>query len=199
MANIFACRHGQNQDNVEGLLNGHRDRPLTDLGKAQARATAHKIFESGIRFAAIYSSPLIRAKDTAEEIALVVNTKVQVLPGLIERDFGVLSGKRAPEDVPRYCNDLFQGDKVLYFLSGEGVESFENLYLRVKSVVDLVDRKHAGENVLFVCHGDVMMMLRAIRRGIDWKEGLALPYIGNAEVLDLEEERMKGLAGAEKN
>lgn len=198
MAHIYACRHGQNLDNVEGILNGHRDRPLTDLGIAQARAAARKIFESDIKFAAIYSSPLIRAKDTADAIALAVNLKVQVHPKLIERDFGVLSGKRAPEDVPKYATETLQGDKILYFLAGEGVETFEQCYQRIKDVVDEMDKKHPGENVLLVCHGDVMMMLRALKRNIGWKEGLLLPYIDNSEIVDTEEEAKKQALAVER-
>lgn len=36
-AEIFIARHGQNEDNVNGILNGHRDLPLTELGRQQAR------------------------------------------------------------------------------------------------------------------------------------------------------------------
>lgn len=187
MAHVFACRHGQNEDNVEGILNGHRDRGLTDLGRAQAKSAARKIFDSGLTFAAIYSSPLIRARDTAEEIGLAIGLPVQIHPKLIERDFGILSGKR-PSDIPTYATATFEGDKIVYFLGGEGVETFEQCYARVGEVLAEVDEKHKGEKVLLVCHGDVMMMLRAKKRGITWKEGLALKYIDNSEIIDLEKE-----------
>eukprot|EP00796_Vickermania_ingenoplastis_P011411 gene11411-7915_t len=186
-AHLYACRHGQNEDNVEGILNGHRDRPLTDLGRAQAKATAKRISEGDVKFSAIYSSPLCRALETAEEIALAVGLKVEVHPKLIERDFGILSGKRM-EEKPKYATEFFQGDEILYFLAGEGVESFESCYQRAKDVMDDISQRHPGENVLLVCHGDIMMMMRAVKRGITWKEGLALKYIGNADVLDLDKE-----------
>ena len=43
MTTIYIARHGQNEDNVRGILNGHRDLPLTDLGRQQARQLARHI------------------------------------------------------------------------------------------------------------------------------------------------------------
>lgn len=188
MAHLFACRHGQNEDNVTNTLNGHRDLPLTDLGRAQAQALAKKLRDEGTTFDEIYCSPLSRAKDTAEYLALGLGLKVKILPEIIERDFGILTGKKTPDDIPKYAKETVQGDKILYFVDGEGVETFEQAYLRVSAVIDEMNRRHPGKKVLLVCHGDVMMMLRAVKRKISWKEGLLLPYIGNTELFDLEKE-----------
>ena len=68
MLKIYLARHGQNLDNVNGILNGHRDEPLTLLGEEQARTTATYIKEAGLTFDAVYSSPLKRALRTAEII-----------------------------------------------------------------------------------------------------------------------------------
>lgn len=199
MACLFACRHGQNEDNVNGLLNGHRDLPLTDLGRAQAQSLAKQFREDGTSFDEIYSSPLIRAKETAECIALALGMKVKVVPELIERDFGILSGKRAPEDIPQYATETLEGDKLLYFLSGEGVETFEHLYERASSVIQEMNKQHPGKKVLLVCHGDIMMMLRAVKRKMHWREALLhLPYIGNTALVDLEQEEAAELLRKER-
>ncbi len=66
MLKIYLARHGQNADNVKGILNGHRDEPLTEKGLAQAYEIAHKTKSAGISFNAVYSSPLSRAFDTAK-------------------------------------------------------------------------------------------------------------------------------------
>lgn len=60
MLKIYIARHGQDKDNVRGILNGHRDEPLTILGQNQAKDLAEKIKEAGIKFDKIYSSPLKR-------------------------------------------------------------------------------------------------------------------------------------------
>ena len=51
---IFVARHGQNVDNVNGILNGHRDLPLTDVGIKQAHDLAEGIEAAGLTFDAVY-------------------------------------------------------------------------------------------------------------------------------------------------
>lgn len=185
MANLYVCRHGENLDNVDGILNGHRDRPLSELGCRQAAAVAAKIKDGDVVYTAIYSSPLSRAFETALAISSAIDVPVQKLDKLIERDFGVLSGKPYA-DISKYAGDkVFQGDKVLYFLEAEDCETFDLCLARAKEVIDMMDAKHPGENVLLVCHGDIGKMLQAARSHVDWMEGLRLPYFANTEVIKL--------------
>ena len=55
MLNIYLARHGQDVDNANGILNGRRDMPLTEVGIAQAKALAENIKSLGISFDVIYS------------------------------------------------------------------------------------------------------------------------------------------------
>ena len=55
MTTIYIARHGQNEDNVRGILNGHRDLPLTDLGRQQARQLARHIKDRELVFDAVYA------------------------------------------------------------------------------------------------------------------------------------------------
>ena len=66
MVKFFVARHGQNVDNENGILNGHRDLPLTALGEEQARILGNFLKDADIAFDRIYSSPLERAKRTAD-------------------------------------------------------------------------------------------------------------------------------------
>ncbi|MFA5230620.1 MAG: phosphoglycerate mutase family protein, partial [Candidatus Paceibacterota bacterium] len=68
MLKIYLARHGQDQDNAMGILNGHRDNPLTDLGISQAHTMADKAKEKNLTFDVIYSSPLQRTFQTASII-----------------------------------------------------------------------------------------------------------------------------------
>ncbi|KAK7201829.1 phosphoglycerate mutase protein [Novymonas esmeraldas] len=185
MALIHVCRHGQDMDNVRGILNGHRDEPLSDLGRSQAADVASTIKASGVRYAAIYSSPLQRAFETATTIGAAVGVPVQVRADLIERDFGVLSG-RPYADIAKYAGDkVLQGDRILYFLDVEGCETFDKCYARAEGVLADVNARHAGEYVLLVCHGDIGKMLQAAHAKVEWVEGLRLPYFANTEVVKL--------------
>jgi len=77
MENIYLIRHGQDIDNSEGILNGHRDTPLTDLGISQAESLAKYLVEQKMVFAKIFASPLKRARKTAEIIALSLKQEVE--------------------------------------------------------------------------------------------------------------------------
>lgn len=64
--NIYLTRHGQDEDNAANILNGHRDMPLTAKGIEQAEELAAKIQAKNLRFEHVFTSPLIRARQTAE-------------------------------------------------------------------------------------------------------------------------------------
>lgn len=65
---IYLVRHGQNEDNANGVLNGHRDLPLTDLGRTQAMESARLILNLDLRFDVVYSSPLSRALEPSRPL-----------------------------------------------------------------------------------------------------------------------------------
>ncbi len=85
---IYIARHGQNQDNAKGILNGHRDLPLTALGRTQARDTAIEINSRTLQFDVVLSSPLKRALETAMIISGEISGPDVITEKLlIERDF----------------------------------------------------------------------------------------------------------------
>ena len=75
---IYLARHGQDEDNLNGILNGHRNKPLTSIGLNQAEALAGMIKENNIHFDVIYSSPLRRAFKTAEIISYISGSQNQL-------------------------------------------------------------------------------------------------------------------------
>lgn len=84
-------RHGETENNRLGLVAGASDVPLNATGQAQARAAAQRLAASGVD--AIWSSPLQRARDTADCVAQVLELPVLVLPELAERNWGELEGR----------------------------------------------------------------------------------------------------------
>lgn len=93
---ICLIRHGQTDWNLIRRLQGQENIPLNDVGRAQAEtvsAMIERIRKNGVTFGAVYTSPLSRASDTADSIAQSLGLgKAIVLDGLIERDYGSLSG-----------------------------------------------------------------------------------------------------------
>jgi probable phosphoglycerate mutase len=183
MADIYLVRHGQDEDNANGILNGRRDMPLTDLGRSQASTVAKKLKDAGITI--IYASPLLRAYETAQIIAKEIGVdEVLADNDLMERKFGVLTGKPVA-DIGKYTNKILAADKVNYFLEGEGSEDFPTLYQRARSILKKIQDKHPDEHVLLVTHGDIGKMIRAAYHNWTWGEGLRTPYFDNTGVLEL--------------
>ncbi len=183
MLKIYLARHGQDKDNASGILNGRRDEPLSEKGIEQAKEVATKTKGSGIHFDHIYSSPLQRAYKTAEIIADTLGiAKPEVLPDLIERDFGIMTGK--PQSTIRdvCAPDIMQTDTICYFLSPEGAETFPQLIERAKKVLNEIKAKHEDGNILLVTHGDFGKMIYTAYYI------LKMFHFGNSELLELSEE-----------
>jgi broad specificity phosphatase PhoE len=181
-------RHGQDQDNSEGILNGHRDKSLTEKGIEQAHEIADKIKESGFIFDVIYSSPLRRAFDTAKIISETTSNPSPLKEELlIERDFGIMTGKKI-SDIESLCApNIIKSDAIIYFLDAEGVETFPMLLNRAGKILDFISENHKDGSVLLVTSGDVGKMIYAKYYNLDWKDILTQIHFGNCDLLLLSE------------
>ena len=183
MSKIFLVRHGQDTDNAEGILNGRRDTELTALGREQAKTVANKLKDDNIQI--IYSSPLKRTLQTAKIIAKELNIEEVIIEeGLIEREFGILTGKYLT-DMPKYTNKILKTEKVNYFLKVEGSEDFPILYKRAKMVLSKLQKNQGNKNILIITHGDIGKMIRAAYHNWFWKDALKTSYFDNTGVLKL--------------
>ena len=84
-------RHGQTGSNAAGTIGGATDLPLTDTGRAQAEAAAQVLRD--VPLASIWTSPLLRARETAEVVARARDLPVNVLADLQERNWGIWEGQ----------------------------------------------------------------------------------------------------------
>ena len=150
---IIFLRHGQAKNNTERILSGRTPGdPLTDIGMTQTQQTAELLEHMNI--SAIYSSPIQRAKHTAEIVGKHNSIDVKIDDRLIELDMGKFTG--VPYD------EIFSshGNVFLKFYNGEleiahnGVETFADVKKRVTSIVDEIIEKHPDQNVVLVTHMD---------------------------------------------
>lgn len=188
MTKIYLARHGQNEDNANGILNGHRDMPLTEVGIRQAHELAKGILETGLSFDTAYASPLLRARKTGEIVCetLGMNPPI-ILDSIIERDFGVMTG-RSVNDIESLCApDIIKTDTITYFLCPGGAETFPMLLQRAKRALDQIRTEHAGESIFLATHGDFGKMLYASFYNLPWEDILTKFHFGNGELLLLEE------------
>lgn len=184
MLHIYLARHGQDEDNAAGILNGRRNRPLTAIGIQQAQTVAAKITEAGLHFDTIYTSPLLRTTQTAEIIAHAIGGPVPIeLPGLIERDFGCMSGKLQSSITETCAPDILITDTIVYFLNPEGAETFPDLLARAGQLLQEVRTRHTEGSVLLVTHGDFGKMIYAQYYHLPWQDILTQFHFGNSELL----------------
>jgi broad specificity phosphatase PhoE len=140
-------RHGETDWNAQNLSQGAVDIPLNETGLAQARSASLLLRGRGIR--SIISSPLSRAKVTADIAAAQLGLPVQIDDGLKEVAFGVMEGKPMSEWFQPWVDGL---------LTPEGAESFPAL---TKRAVAAVNRSIAHPPVvLVVAHGALFRALR---------------------------------------
>lgn len=189
MLRIFLVRHGQNKDNADGILNGHRDGPLTDIGVAQAHEIAAKVKDTGVNFDKVYASPLQRAYKTAEIVTEALQLpKPEIMPELIERDFGVMTGQLQSRIAELCAPDVLQTDTVTYFLKPDGAETFPQLLERAKKALANIRALHKDGNILLVTHGDFGKMMYAAYYELPWLDVLKLFHFGNSDLLELSPE-----------
>jgi broad specificity phosphatase PhoE len=180
VATIHLVRHGETDWNRELRWQGHSDPPLNERGREQARALAERL--AGAGFAAVYSSDLRRAFETAEIVAARLDLPVRVEPGLREIDVGSWEGftlaeieARSPQDVARWDESGEHG--------WDGGESHEEMFARVRDAVRSIAVRHDGEDVLVVSHGGPIRALKALAAGADYpRERRSVPRTENCEV-----------------
>ncbi len=161
---LILIRHGETTWNRERRMQGQTDTPLSDLGRAQAAAVGQRLATHPI--AAIYSSDLARAWDTAAAIAQASGRKVVSEPRLRECTFGVFEGLTYPEMAQRYPAEharfvLREDDYAV-----PGGESPRQFYERSLACLEDIAAAHPGACTVVVTHGLVLDTLHRAARNL---------------------------------
>lgn len=153
MGLIIFLRHGQAKNNTERVLAGRTPGvPLTEKGVDQSEQAAKFLEEMNI--SAIYSSPIERAKNTAEIIGKHVSIDVRIDDRLIELDMGKFTGRPYDEIFSSHGNVFMKFYRGELEIAHNGVETFEQVKKRILDIVDHVIENHPDENVVLVTHMD---------------------------------------------
>lgn len=154
---ILAIRHGETAWNRDTRIQGHIDIPLNDQGLWQASRLAQALRDEPL--AAIYSSDLARARQTAQAVADVHGLPVETHTGLRERHFGLFEGKTWHEIETGWPEQALAWRQRVPEFAPEGGENLLQLQARVVGTVLELARRHPGEQVVMVAHGGVMDVL----------------------------------------
>ena len=161
---IIAVRHGETSWNVDARIQGQLDIQLNETGRWQARRVGHAL--SAEQIAAVYSSDLARAHETARAIGDAASVPVVPHPGLRERRFGMFEGKtfdEIHETWPEHAQNWRK--RMPEWEPPQGGESLLQLRERVTRTVSDLAARHAGEQIAVVAHGGVLDTLYRVATG----------------------------------
>jgi probable phosphoglycerate mutase len=176
---ILAIRHGETAWNFEMRLQGQLDVPLNDHGRWQASRLGSAVADEAI--AAVYSSDLGRAHETAKAFAGPRGLKIGLDAGLRERCFGFFEGRTYAEIEQRWPLEAARWrSRELDYAPASG-ESLAVFYQRCISTTQRLARLHAGQTIALVAHGGVLDCLHRAALHIELAAPRAWP-LANATV-----------------
>jgi probable phosphoglycerate mutase len=188
---ILLARHGETEFNVEGRWQGQSDSPLTDRGRAQARELARALADAPI--AAVYSSDLGRAANTAAEVAAVHQLEVVADLRLREINTGEWTGKGRAEIEASWPGGLktWASTPSRYLLPGG--ESLAAAQARALAFFAERMPSHVGETVVVISHGAVGQAVLVDAMGLSVDDLWLKERVDNCQISRLEWTAERGL------
>ena len=175
---IYLLRHGETDWNKEGRIQGHTDIPLNQNGRLQIAQTAAGLAAICPDIDLIISSPLLRARESAQIAAKNLHypsEQIFMEPLLIERCFGEAEGLTAAEREEKYPNYHYSDTGYNF----PGMEPFDDLMKRARTALErIIELSGNRQNILAVSHG--AMLAAVITVVTDGK----IPYFSDAISLD---------------
>lgn len=158
MNRVYWVRHGENRANLTREFSYKKvDYPLTPRGVLQAEQAAAYFAGKPIR--AVYSSPLLRARQTAEIIAAPLSLPVEVLEELREINVGDLEGREPSPEAWALHDNIFaewwRGGRETAFPGGE---NGYQVLVRIRTAVNQILAGRRGEEIVIVSHGGCLLM-----------------------------------------
>lgn len=172
---VFFVRHGQSQANLDRVLAGQSDSPLTELGKQQATEAGREINDLGLKIDLIISSPICRALDTAELTAKAIGYPLEdilQLEALKERDAGAFVGQPFAS--------LYQATESQ--LVKAGAETGQELAVRVRAVNREINSRQE-KVILLVGHSGFYKMATVLGQGLTPEHITEVETLPNASLL----------------
>jgi probable phosphoglycerate mutase len=153
MSVLIMIRHGESTANVQRIVShDHGSYPLTEKGRAQASVVGEELM--GLRLGEIYSSPILRARETADIIASKIGCEVVIDDRIRERSFGRLNNKKV---------DSINWKVLLAEGTYEGVESWDEISRRADDFL----QERCGEIIVMVSHYDPIRVILSKQLGLE--------------------------------
>lgn len=149
---MILTRHGETEENILGIIQGHLPGKLTKKGIEQAKKLAKRLEKEHIDY--IYSSDLARAADTAKEIAKYhPDVPIEFTKDMREKYLGSLQGKTKAE---------IGWKKEVSRMDADDGETRKEVYDRAKRFLDKIITKHKDQTVLLVGHNGINKAINSV-------------------------------------
>lgn len=184
MTSIYLVRHAQTVGNAQQRFQGRTDTPLSPLGRKQAQYLARRFW--ALPLEAVYASPLLRTRQTAQAIAATRGLSLRLEEGLIEMDGGLLEdltyremAALYPEEVELFSNRMHE------FGGAGGCERIVDVYERMRDTMESIARNHPGGTVAVVSHGIAIRCFLCFAKAfplerigeVDWGQNTGVSHI----------------------
>lgn len=179
---LYLVRHGESEGNFNRIYCGHTDVELTQKGILQAQNMA-KLFED-INIEKIYSSPLKRAYNTANEISKLKKIEIETSDLLKERYFGDFEGLNWEEIEVKYPEEAKKCIEQDIWYEYKNGETFDEVIKRVSNFLENIT-----ENSVIVAHGVLIRSILYFLNFIGYDNMYEYP-IGNCDILFIEDDKI---------
>ena len=166
-ARLIIVRHAQATGNLEGRFQCRKNNELTDLGRRQLELLSQSLRDT--RIDAAYSSPLVRAMDTARACVQGRNLEIIAEPRLIELDAGQMESLLVAELYNRFPEQMRNWREQPHLFCPPDGETMLQLYERVTAAVADIAARNEGRTVLVSTHGVVVRNLMCWARRLPFE------------------------------
>lgn len=174
--NLYLVRHAQTPASRDNRLSGSIDPPLTEVGQAMAEALAASY--GRLPWAAVYCSPMLRARQTAEPLCRVAGLEPRLEPGLRELHYGEWEGMPQDEVKARWPEAFASWAADVASRAAPGGETALEVAARAMAVIERIRAQHREGDVLVVSHKATLRVITCALLGLDlrlFRERFAWP------------------------
>jgi len=183
MINLSILRHASTDADNKGITLGKLDWPLNHSGLESAKSFASELKKTGESFDLIISSPLLRAKQTADLIGAELSVSVAVNHLIAERDFGEMSGLSWSEFISKFP-DLTKGNTPVFQSNLPSGESIPDVEKRVQNFIDFLLANFESKSILIVTHTGIIRILKRLIGNVSAKNSRS-KNVQNLEITHL--------------
>ena len=188
---IYFARHGETDWNITRQIQGSTDVLLNEKGLRQAKELADKLVKEAYDIDCVYTSPLIRARETAKMAANALGVACKQVSEFAEMDFGKWEGEIWANIEKQYTKEYEYWNRHRRYSSPPGGECYNDVLKRVFKALDFIIKQENG-NVLVISHSAIIMSLRCYLAELCIDDDTMLQFLTkNIEIVEIEADDIK--------